>query len=118
MEFPNKSLAPFFDTLVKISASRPRPDGQAPLDLSFSCKACVMPLSDAEPIDPSLSTQSTRARFSVLLSATGDQAWIEAAIGSRPQIGDRIELASGLKTSVRKVSPLVDAWYELEVEQC
>lgn len=112
MNFPNQSLAPFFDTLVKISA--PRPSG----DLSFSVKACVMPLSDAEPIDPSLSTQSTRARFSVLLSASGDQAWIEAAIGSRPQIGDRIELASGLKTSVRKCSPLVDAWYELEVEQC
>lgn len=112
MDFPNKSFAPFFDTLVKIGA--PRPSG----DLSFSVKACVMPISDAEPIIPETSTQSTRARFSVLLAASGDQAWIEAAIGSRPQIGDRIELASGLKTSVRKVSPLVDAWYELEVEQC
>ena len=77
-----------------------------------------MPITDAEPIDPSISTQSTRAHFTVLLAANGSQAWIETAIGSRPQIGDKIELASGLKTSVRKVSPLVDAWYELEVEQC
>lgn len=112
MNFPNRALATFFDTLVKISA--PRQSGE----VSASFKACVMPISDADPIDPSLSIQSTRARFTVLLAANGSQAWIEAAIGSRPQIGDKIELASGMKTSVRKVSPLVDAWYELEVEQC
>lgn len=112
MNFPNKALAPFFDTLVKISA--PRPSGE----VSASFKACVMPIADAEPIMPEISTQSTRARFSVLLAATGSQAWIEAAIGSRPQFGDKIELLSGLTTSVKKVSPLVDAWYELEVEQC
>ena len=116
MNFPNTALSPFFDTLVKISASRPNPNGQAPLDLSFSVKACVMPATDAEPIVAEVSVQSTRPRFTVLLAASGSPAWIEAAIGSRPQIGDQIELANGLQTSVRKVSPVVDAWYELEVE--
>jgi hypothetical protein len=112
MNFPSQSFAPFFDEIVKIRS--PRPYGE----VSASFKACVMPVSDAEPIMPELSTQSTRARFTVLLSASGCQAWLEAALGSRPQIGDRVELASGMKTVVRKVSPIVDAWYELECEQC
>lgn len=111
MDFPNRSFAPFFDTLVKISA--PRPSG----DLSFSVKACVMPIQSVEPFDET-GADSGLLSFTVLLAASGDQAWIEAAIGSRPQIGDRIELATGMKAAVKKVSPLVDAWYELEVRQC
>ena len=109
MKFPNRVFAPFFDALVKITA--PRVD----MTISSGFRACVMPLTDAIAVLDD-SVQSTRPRFSVLIAATGDQAWIEAALGSRPQIGDKIELQDGLVTSVKKVSPHVDAWYELEVE--
>ena len=108
----NKAFEPMFDEIVSVLAKRPSGD------ISGGFRACVMPIADAGAILGDMSTQSTRARFSVLIAANGSQAWIEAALGSRPQIGDKIELKSGLKTSVVKVSPLVDSWYELEVEQC
>ena len=110
MNFPNQSFAPFFDEIVKISATR----GSQTISGGF--RACVMPVQDAEALFDG-SVQSTRPRFSVLVASSGNQAWIEAAIRSRPQIGDVVELKSGLVTAVRKVNPVVDAWYEIEVEQ-
>ena len=108
----SKAFEPMLDEIVSVHA--PRDTGE----ISCGFRACVMPIADAATIIGEMSTQSTRARFSVFIAANGSQAWVESVLGSRPQIGDRIELASGLKTSVVKVSPLVDSWYELETEQC
>ena len=111
--FENKAaFEPMFDEIVSVLAKRPSGD------ISGGFRACVMPIADAAVIVGDVSVQSARPRFSVLIAANGSQAWLEAALGSRPQIGDKVELRNGLKTSVVKVSPLVDSWYELEVEQC
>ena len=106
------AFEPMFDDIVSVLAKREHGD------VVGSFRACVMPIQDAAVIIGEMSTQSTLARFSVLIAANGSQAWLEAALGSRPQIGDKVELKNGLKTSVVKVSPIVDSWYELEVEQC
>lgn len=116
MKFPDASFAPFFDELVVVSGTRPgTPPSSDAKTFRCTCRACVMPLADAAAVLDD-SVQATRPRFSVLVPSRGDRAWIEAALGTRPQTGDAIELANGLKATVRKVNPLVDAWYEMEAE--
>lgn len=105
------SFEPFFDEFVKITARRQSGT------FSGGFKACVMPIDNSSDILDT-SAQEGILKFSVLIPIRGDGAWIESAIGHRPQVGDVIELKNGMKTSVCKVSPIVDSWWEMEARQC
>lgn len=112
MKFPETAFVPFFDDYVKVEATRP--GGQV---IRGTFTACVMPIADADPFTED-SAQSKVMKFTVMIPSSGENGWLAAALGSRPQIGDRVELADGTRAAVTKVSPLCDTWYEMEVRSC
>ena len=101
------AFEPFFTERVRIDA--PRPAGT----VSGVFSAAVFPIADDEPIIEDVA-QSVRPKFSVLIPISGEGGWNFAALGTRPQIGDKVTLQNGTVAHICKVSPLVGDWYELE----
>ena len=119
MKFPDASFSPLFDAVVRVEAVRPDPGANTPggtCTIRGGFRACVMPLADEEPVVESASA-SRRKRWSVLIARKGRDSWSSAAVGSDPQIGDRVTLEDGCTASVTHVSTVVDTWYELEVRK-
>ena len=101
------AFEPFFTERVRIDA--PRPGGE----VSGGYKAMVSPILDDEPILEDMG-ESSRQRFAVLIPIRGEGGWNAAALGTRPQIGDKVTLQNGTIAHICKVSPLVGDWYEIE----
>lgn len=108
------AFAPMFDDLVKVTARRIADGVNRSRIIRGGFRACVMPmLNDDQFCEDEV--QSVRRRFSVLIAKSGPGAWNDR---QPPQIGDVIELPSGLSVAVMKVIPVVDNWYELEAREC
>lgn len=105
------AFEPMFDEIVSFLAKREYGD------IVGSFRACVMPIQDMEAVFDD-SVQSHVQRFSVLIPNSGASAWLEGALGSRPQVGDVIEFKSGIRAAVTKVSTIADSWFEMEARQC
>ena len=119
MKFPDAIFTPLFDAVVKVEATRPDPGANTPgatVVIRGGFRACVMPLADEDPVVESASA-SRRKRWSVLIARKGRDAWSAAAVGSDPQIGDKVTFEDGVTASVSYVSTVVDTWYELEVRK-
>ena len=100
------AFEPFFTERVRVDA--PRPAGT----VSGGFSAAVFPIADDEPIIEDV-TQSVRPKFSVLIPISGEGGWNFAALGTRPQIGDKITLQSGVEAHIIKVAPLTGDYYEI-----
>jgi hypothetical protein len=103
------AFSPFFDERVRVEAIRP--EGK----VSGSFLASVMPIEDDEVIDPS-KADTERKRFTVLIPVKGEGAWNLAALGTAPQMGDKVTLCCALKTAVTKVELMSD-YYSLETRE-
>lgn len=97
----------FFTERVRIDAER---EGGR---VSGGYRAAVYPGADDEAILEG-SIQSTRQVFTVLIPASGEGGWNLAALGTRPQIGDKLTLADGTVLHITKAAQLIGDHFEIE----
>ena len=112
IDFNNSAaFEPFFDEIVEITATRP--SGV----IAGAFRACVLPITFVDPY-ASVDSSSEVQKFSVLIPKNGEGAWIERIVGSKPVIGDRVDLKSGVKTVVTRVATTAEDQWELETKEC
>ena len=97
------AIAPFFDDVIVVEGVRPFADGgRRKVQGTFS--ACVLDAGFSEPLIEGDADSDVRT-YSVSIRS-GD--WVD---GTKPQVGDRVQLANGTLLAVSRTDNLLgDIW--------